>query len=249
MFVAASTRCFPDVTIDKSLQKLADLEFSSSEIVVGRKLCDLRPEWLKDDFNSVQRLCLLSRKITPSAFFLDLPISDPEYDATFELVLRLCRGLGVVVVVVRSAPTGVPFNEEYERLKKLAVLSSRFGVFVSVATERDSLTGTIDAVNSMCKGISDLRVSLDPSHFIYGHKPPINFDSLIPKTAHLRLRDTSFKEFQVKIGQGKLEYKKLVDQLNRIGYSRALCVDLAPLPDIDSESELRKMRLLMESLL
>jgi hypothetical protein len=37
--------------------------------------------------------------------------------------------------------------------------------------------------------------------------------------------------------------------LSLVNYRRALCVDLAPLPDVDPLAELRKMRLLLESLL
>ena len=61
--------------------------------------------------------------------------------------------------------------------------------------------------------------------------------------------DTTAKSFQVQIGQGVLEYNRLVAQLRKNDYNRALCVDLAPLPNLSPESELRKMRLLMESIL
>jgi hypothetical protein len=65
----------------------------------------------------------------------------------------------------------------------------------------------------------------------------------------VRLRDTSKSQFQVRVGQGEVEYGRLVTQLNTFNYRRALCVDLAPLPDVDQNAEMRKMRLLLESLL
>ena len=51
------------------------------------------------------------------------------------------------------------------------------------------------------------------------------------------------------MGQGQVEYGRLVTQLNMFRYNRALCVDIVPLPDVDQMAELRKMRLLLESLL
>ncbi len=249
MFVAASTHCFPDVAIDKSLRKLADLDYNASEIVVGKGVNDLQPEWLNADFQAVCRLCLTSRQISPSAFFFDLSPDFPDYLQQFNHCLKLCKTLGVVTIVVKASPAGFPYNEEFERLTELVRQASGYGVLVSLLTEKDAISGSIDSLNSLCKGISGLRVALDPSHFIYGYKTPVNYDSIIPKVSHLRLRDTTLKSFQVKIGQGVLDYKKLVDQLKRCDYAGALCVDLAYLPDVDPESELRKMRLFVESLL
>ena len=66
---------------------------------------------------------------------------------------------------------------------------------------------------------------------------------------HVRLRDTTKDQLQVRVGQGEVEYGRLVNQLNKVHYDRALCVDLQPQPEIDQLTEMRKMRLLLESLL
>ena len=115
--------------------------------------------------------------------------------------------------------------------------------------ERDAISGSVDSLGSLCKGVPELSVALDPSHFIFDRETPADYDALIPRTSHVRLRDTTAKNFQVQIGQGVLEYNRLVAQLRKNEYNRALCVDLAPLPNLSPESELRKMRLLMESIL
>ena len=66
---------------------------------------------------------------------------------------------------------------------------------------------------------------------------------------HVRLRDTTRNEFQVRVGQGDVEYGRLIGQLAKQHYTRALTADIQPMPDIDQASELRKIRLLLESLL
>ena len=53
----------------------------------------------------------------------------------------------------------------------------------------------------------------------------------------------------MRVGQGCVEYGKIVAQLERVGYKRALCAHMPPLENVDQVAELRKMRLLLESLL
>jgi hypothetical protein len=53
----------------------------------------------------------------------------------------------------------------------------------------------------------------------------------------------------VRIGQGNVEYGKLVAQLQRVGYARALCAHMPPLEGVDQLAELRKMRLTLETYL
>jgi sugar phosphate isomerase/epimerase len=97
--------------------------------------------------------------------------------------------------------------------------------------------------------VPGLAVTLDPSHFIFGHKKPANWEPILQYVGHVHLRDTKPDAFQVRIGQGNVEYGKLVAQLQRFGYNRALCAHMPPLEGVDQVAELRKMRLLLESLL
>ena len=247
LFVAASTHCFPDVPFTKSLQKLAELDFHSVEVVVGYGKSDINPDWLTQDLPGVARMCFSQRQATPFAVFVDIPVDDPKYYSIFERCARLCQVLKAVTLIVKSSPTGTPYNEEFERLQKMTRYGLGTCVVISLLTEKDAISGSIDSLTSLCKGIPELTVALDPSHFIYGYKKPVSYEPIIPRVSHVRLRDTTENEFQVQIGQGVLEFSKLVNQLSKVGYRHALCVDLATFPNSDQESELRKMRLLVES--
>ena len=72
------------------------------------------------------------------------------------------------------------------------------------------------------------------------------------RVQNVHFRDTGKKpgEFQVRIGQGEIEYGRVVSQLERHGYNRALTVAIRD--DIenpfDVEVEVRKLKLLLESL-
>jgi sugar phosphate isomerase/epimerase len=153
------------------------------------------------------------------------------------------------VVTVRSSLPGVPFNEEIERLQGIVHAAALEGIIVALVTETGRLSEDPLTIGDICTNIKGLGVSLDPSYFIYGHPEPLDYEKLIDHTYHIRLRDTTRHKFQVLIGQGELEYNKLIIQLNKVNYSRSLCADITPVPDVDTVVELRKMRLLLESLL
>ena len=58
-------------------------------------------------------------------------------------------------------------------------------------------------------------------------------------------------EFQVRVGQGCIEYARVVNQLQRFGYNRSLTVAIIDRPEnpFDREVEVRKLKLLLETLL
>ncbi len=249
MFVAASTRCFPNLPLDLCLEKLADLEYTSVEVVVGTKPGDLSPEYMETEPVRAARLIQSCRQINPVAFFFDIMPDDPRYFDKFLQCVKLAKTLRIITIVVLSSPLGTPYNEEIERLRRLTQVGIANGITVCVLTQKDCITDSIDSIHSLCRSIPELSIALDPSWFIFERAKPIDFDSITPFVAHVRLRDTTRTKFQVQLGQGVLEYNKLVIQLNQVKYDHALCVDLAPLSRIDQESEMRKMRMLVESIL
>ena len=95
-----------------------------------------------------------------------------------------------------------------------------------------------------------LGVTLDPSHYIGGQHPRAEYDVLYPHVRHVRLRDTTPDRPQVRIGQGQIEYGKIVTLLERENYTRALTVDIRDVPqnDYPIEPEVRKLKFLLESM-
>ena len=74
-------------------------------------------------------------------------------------------------------------------------------------------------------------------------------DKVIKYVYHVRLRDTSESDMQVQIGQGDVDFSRLLTQLRLQGYQRALSVHIDDASGSDQFGEMRKMRLLLESLL
>jgi sugar phosphate isomerase/epimerase len=150
---------------------------------------------------------------------------------------------------VRSAELGTPFNAEVERLRDLVSLAAHEGVRVGLLTETGRMTENPDTAVVMCNNVKGLGITLDPSHYVCGPLRGGNYEQVMKYVYHVRLRDTSKDQLQVQVGQGEIEYGRLVNQLHKVRYDRALCVDILPTAEVDQLAEMRKVRLLLESLL
>ena len=249
MIVAASTSCISGEPLVEVFDRLVDLEYTYAELVIGEQGV-IPPSQIAARYDSVVQLRRSSRRIVPISIFFDVDPGSSEFVEQFTQACQLAKDCKIVVVTVHAAFPGTPFNEEVDRLKELVKIGLQYGVVLGVATEAGHITDTPETAVSLCKFVKGLGITLDPSHYIYNLPKPKDYESVLPYVCHVRLRDTTQKQFQTRVGQGVVEFgKQLVDRLNQIEYRRALCVDLAPLPDVDQLAELRKMRLLLETLL
>ena len=67
----------------------------------------------------------------------------------------------------------------------------------------------------LCDSVKGLGITLDPSHYIYGPHRGGNYEQVMKYVYHVRLRDTSKEQLQVRVGQGLVEYGRLINQLRR----------------------------------
>ena len=248
MFVAASTSCISDEPLTGIFDRLVDLEYTNIELVIGEQGIIL-PSQIAERYEAIVQLRRSSRRIIPVSIFFDVEPEAPQYLEQFTLACQLAKDCKIVVATIHAATPDTPINEEIERLQKLVKIGMHHGVVVGIATEAGRFTENPGTIGSFCTHAKGLGVTLDPSHYIYNLSKPRDFDAILPHVCHVRLRDTTQKQFQTRLGQGDVEFSRLVVQLNKVDYRRALCVDIAPLPGVDQSAELRKMRLLLESLL
>ena len=249
MIVAASTTCFADSPLPKAVAQLESLGFTSVSIVIGDSSVQLTPDQLVSDPEAARRLCRDTHRLNIVAYQLDVEEGAPQYYEKFTAVCRLAKSTKVVNVVAPSSKLGIPFNEEVERLRKLVAIAKLEGTRISIRTEAGRLSEDPDTLTVLCDNVEGLGVALDPSYFIYGPPRSTNYDKILKYVHHVLLRDTSKSAFQVRVGQGLIDYGRLINQLRRHQYDRALCVDIVPTPDTDHAGELRKLHLLLESLL
>ena len=114
-------------------------------------------------------------------------------------------------------------------------------------THSQTLTADPAQAVALCQAVPGLGLTLDPSHYIIGPHKGADFDQVYPYVQNVHLRDTGKGpgEFQVRVGQGEIEYNRIVNLLARAGYDRCLTISILDLPDntFEVEVEVRKLKL------
>ena len=249
MLVAASTACFPDLSLHEVMERLNDLEYSRVEIQLNENGRHLRPSDVHADVQRAIAQCHDTLRMDVVGYEMISDPAAPEYFDHFASCCKLAKATKVVNVIVESSERGTPFNEEVERLRKLVAIAQGEGVRVSMKTMSGCLSEDPDTVTVLCDNAPGLGLTLDPSHYICGPFAGRGYDKLMKYVYDVHLRDTSPTQLQVLVGQGEADFGRIIQQLEKVRYDRALTVHMLPLPDVDFSSEMRKMRLLLESLI
>lgn len=249
MIVAASTECYHDLSLTDAIGKLSDLEYTSIEICIHESGNQVKPSEVAQGVDKAIALCRDTHRLNIVGYSIEIEAEGEEYYRQFEAICQLAKATKVVTLTVPSGEHGTPFNEEVEKLRRLVGIAELQGVRVGIRSQVGRLSEDPDTVAVLCDNVKGLGLTLDPSHYIYGPHQGKSIDKLMKYVYHTLLRDTKKDELQVRVGQGEVDYGKLVTQLERVKYDRALCVHITEMPDIDHMVELRKMRLLLESLL
>jgi sugar phosphate isomerase/epimerase len=249
VFVAASSECFPEKSLDEVLQRLVDLEYTSIEIAIHETGGPLKPSGVLADLEGTIAACRETYRLTISAYSIDIEAEGDLYYDQFAACCSLAKATKVVALTIPAAELGTPFNAEIERLQRLVDIASREGVLVGVKTETGRITQDPNTAIVLCDNVKGLGLTLDPSHYVYGPHRGESYDQVMKHVYNVHLRDTTKDKLQVRVGQGEIEYSRLITQLSKTHYNRALAVHIAPVPDVDHAAEMRKMRLLLESML
>lgn len=247
MYVSASTRCFSNKPLAEACFLLDDLEYDKVELWMDEVQGPLKPSEVIRD---LEGFCIRYRELTrlaPVALCIDSEI-DPQ---SFQMICRLAKQLKVAQITLPASRLGTPFNSEIDRLREFLKVASQDGILVSIKTKTGHLTEDPDTAIELCQAAPGIGLTLDPSYYLCGPHRGGNFDQVYPFVYHVHLRDTTPDQLQVPIGLGQVDYSRIISQLERVKYNRALSVEILPeLVDPAAELvELRKMRLLLESLL
>ena len=252
MYVACSTLSFSKVSLEDALRAVRELRFTKADLAIHDHSPHLTPaEVAADTGRAAQRL--KAANLPLAAIYLNIGATDPAVaQAQFRAVCRLARVSTVPLVTVPAAPLGSDLDAEVARLQAWVNVAETEGVILSVETNAETVTADPHGAAELCRRVPGLALTLDPSHYHTGPHAKTGYDGLYKYVRHVRLRDTGRTpaQFQVRIGQGELEYGKVIAQLDRCRYDRALTVDIRDLPDspFPVEPEVRKLKYLLESL-
>lgn len=249
MFVSASTDCFPDLSLSAALDRLGDLEYTAVELALFEDRDQFKPSYILNNLEPAVEQCRNTRRLDVVAFDVRITATGEAHYEQFLGICRLAKTVKVVTLTVPSAEIGTPFNEEVDHLRKLVDIATLQGVRVAIKSQIGRLSEDMDTVTVLCDNVKGLGLTLDPSVYVAGHAQGKAIDKLMKYVFHTQLRDSKKDAFQVRVGQGEIEYGKLISQLQKVKYNRALNVNIAEVEGVDHAGELRKLRLLLESLL
>jgi sugar phosphate isomerase/epimerase len=250
VYVACSSLCFGRYTLSDALYAISELQFQKVDLALHEKGPHLKPSEVLADVNRAAQL-LRKANVVYAAFHVEIDANEADqYRDTFRAVCRLGRVLAVPLINIPAAPMGTDIAGEVTRLTSLVKVAQAEGVILTVETHSQAITADHVVATDLCRQVPGLGLTLDPSHYMIGANPGQEYDELFPFVRHVRLRDTRPDRLQVRVGQGQLEYGKIITQLSRENYQRALSVDIRdnPEPDYPLEPEVRKLKYLLESM-
>jgi sugar phosphate isomerase/epimerase len=253
VYVACSTLCFARHPLERALRIIAELEFSKVDVALHESGPHLRPSDVVKDVAAAAQQIRIGPSLTPAAFSVQIEAPDPaERDRQLRAICRLARQSAVSILTVPAGPAGAGLDAEIRRVQPLVQLARHEGVVLAVTTHMGTITEDPDAAVELCRRVPGLGLTLDPSHYISGPCQGRSYDQVFPYVRHVHLRDTGRgpDQFQVRVGQGEIEYGRIIAHLQRHGYSRLLTVAIHDIPDAPyaMDAEVRKLKYLLESL-
>jgi sugar phosphate isomerase/epimerase len=253
MYVACSTQCFARLPLERALRLIAELEFSKVDVAIHEHSSHLKPSEVAKDIARAALQIRIGPSLSPAAFNIEFDVpNDEEYQKQLKAICKLARTTAVTLLCVPAGPTCAGIDAEVQRLRPLVQMVESEGLVLTVPTRIGTLTELPGTARDLCERVPGLGLTLDPSHFINGPHQGGSYDELFPYIRHVQLRDTGKApgKFQVRVGQGEVEYGRIVSQLQRYRYDRLLSValhDVAEAP-FAMETEVRKLKYLLESL-
>jgi sugar phosphate isomerase/epimerase len=234
--------------LQEAIEALQDLDFTAVEIAVHESAPHIKPSDLLADPDRAVQMLRHTHRMDISGYSLQLNSTGPTHYEEFKEMCRIAKATKVVNITVPSAELGTPFNEEVEHLQRLVDVAESEGVRVSVRSQLGCLSEDPDTLMVLCNNVDGLGITLDPSVYIAGPAKAKNLDKILKFVCNVHLRDSRPDAFQVSVGQGEIDYGKLVTQLERDKYDRALTVHMTPMEGLDHRVELRKLRRLLVTL-
>jgi sugar phosphate isomerase/epimerase len=253
VYVACSTQCFHKYPLEDALRTIAELGFGKMDVAIHETSPHLRPSDVAADVNAAAHRLRMGPGLSPAAFSIEIdPAANGSHDRQLHAVCRLARICAVPLVTVPAAATGSGIDAEVQRLSRLQQIADNEGILLTVDTRLGTLTEDPDTAVALCERVPGLGLTFDPSPYIAGPHQAKSCDDVFPYIRHVHLRDTGRQpnQFQVRVGQGEVEYGRLISQLARHHYDRILTVDIrgTPEPPFPMEPEVRKLKFLLESL-
>lgn len=251
MFISCSTLCFGTKPLEDVFASMVELQFRRYELVLDENGPHLKPSEICADFQKACNLLRSTPGLIPSAFTVYFRTTDQAaIGQRMMAICKLARQCAVPVINISAGAIGSPLETEISRIRGIVNMAATEGVLVNLIMEQGTLAAVPQTVIRICMEVKDLGLCLDPSLEVVN--PTMQMEELYKYARHLHIRDTGkgISQYQVKIGQGQVDFGKIIHNLEKCNYQRALSIDIHDQPEIpfQIEPEIRKLKFLLESM-
>ncbi len=253
MHIACSTLCFASRPLEEALELIASLEFTQVEVGLIEGWAHINPSEVAADVTATVRRIRSGPGLNVVAFNVEIKESDQAaFLEQLHAVCRVAKMLTATCITVPTAPADTPLEAEVERLTQLVRCTMSEGVTLCIENRVGTLAERPETAVQLCRAVPHLGLTLDPSYYLYGPNQGRDYSIVFPYVQHVRFRDSGLSpdQSQVPVGQGKVNYSKILLQLQRYDYERVLSVQFFDEPncELDLLSEVHKLKLVLESL-
>lgn len=117
------------------------------------------------------------------------------------------------------------FDRGADGLRYLVAEGVRRGLQVRIEPHIESVTWQPDLVLQMLAAVPGLSLTLDYSHFVFHAIPLEQIARLDPHATHWHARQARPGQGQCRLGQGTIDFERIVRGLRARGYAGALCLE------------------------
>jgi len=242
MTVACSTICATATGLDEALQKIAATGFRDVDLMAFANWAHLAPADITDDPGKAAAFVaeLLDRHGL-RAVAMNVGQSYPTNTSDLAQRAQNLRELRAVAVFARqlSIPVialqpghkdaGCSYDEAFAlsvtAFQEITEAVAGSDLAVTFEPHSGSVAETYDSMQALLDAVPALGVAYDPSHFVAMGLDVAESAFLLPRTAHVHLRNAVQGNFQAPMDKGTLDFAWVVEQLKAHGYDRALAIE------------------------
>lgn len=253
MDVACSTLCFTRESFETALRRIAEFEFARVDLAVADGSPHLTPRMVVENQAAVLHRIRQGPTIGFAAITYRGSTTGAAVLEEIDALAHLAKQLAAPVVAVDAAAVGADLDAEVARLSEMEKRVSLHGAILAVTTRIGTLTEDPDIAVTLCERVRGLGLALDISHFMCGPHHAKSIEPCFAFTRHVHFRDSGKTpdKLQVTVGQGHVDFSRVIAALTRFDYKGSLTVSIEDTDagEMDVDREVRKLRLLLESLL
>jgi sugar phosphate isomerase/epimerase len=275
MRIAGSTFSFGDITLEESLQILADLGFDLADVGAGWSNYHqvLPQEAVDDPSRQADRVRQLTQQfgIELSELFImhfGQPINHPDAQTRlwtrgmFTGIAEFARLAGFESLMMIPGHVHVEDGQSTEQAFALSVEELRW--MVAAAGERElqcniePCAGSIahhpdDAVR-LCESVPGLGLTVDYAHQVQlglGHE---QIEALHPYARHVHAKQSAPGTFQARPDEGAIDFPRLLRKLQQDGYDGVVSVEFVTTQDLidaawNMQTETARLKQILEETL